>query len=464
MVSSSVDGPGPLQPIVGPALGLALRQWRPLLWIAVRVLVPAQLVSFLVPAISSAGGGAIVNGVLVPTEVAQAWTTAWLRLDGNRGEINVSVPIILVGAWVVALVVCLCVLVDRHAWRRAFRLWPAWAMLALLMAMATVLLLLAGFAASAAVGDPLNILAVLVLYGSGSLLLGRLALALPAIVIEQRASLVDALRRTRQLTRCLTFALGWPVAIGAGALPVLVLAAGVLTERALVGVWPGGSWVGGAVAAGVGGLLGGLALVAVVPVQAAVLACAFQSARQATSPEDATDPGQPVLATREPDPGQLLPQVGADRPWTRPGRRGRTAMTATVALLPALVSTGYVLANPHRVPVVSVTDAQEWIVSDPLAVGTVDGAVVIVDGMQIIRCHDPLCQGSESISLPCVDGGPLAPVDGGGMSCSIEAPLDAATVRADGTVIALRHGRRNELRLVWCRLTSARRCAWGGAT
>jgi hypothetical protein len=123
-------------------------------------------------------------------------------------------------------------------------------------------------------------------------------------------------------------------------------------------------------------------------------------------------------------------------------------------MVPSAIATGLVLTNPYRVPAVSVSPPQQWVLTDDLAVDTLsDGAVVIVDPHQIIRCLDLRCAATTGHGLPCLGGAPMTSIPGGGEGCSIEAPLSAATVRPDGTVVALLRGKHNDVRLMWCRLT-----------
>jgi hypothetical protein len=133
-------------------------------------------------------------------------------------------------------------------------------------------------------------------------------------------------------------------------------------------------------------------------------------------------------------------------------------------MVPSAIATGLVLTNPYRVPAVSVSPPQQWVLTDDLAVDTLsDGAVVIVDPHQIIRCLDLRCAATTGHGLPCLGGAPMTSIPGGGEGCSIEAPLSAATVRPDGTVVALLRGKHNDVRLMWCRLTANEMCEWGGA-
>jgi hypothetical protein len=78
-------------------------------------------------------------------------------------------------------------------------------------------------------------------------------------------------------------------------------------------------------------------------------------------------------------------------------------------------------------------------------------------------------ESDQIIALTHCDGSDLMPASMGrtadarhGMGTH-EAPLSVATVRPDGTMVALRQGEHNAVRLFWCRVTMARQCEWGGA-
>ena len=285
-------------------------------------------------------------------------------------------------------------------------------------------------------GGPVTVLTGLICaYG-----LARLALALPAMPVGGH-DLPGSLREAASVTRGRTLLNGTAL-IAVVVVPALAVA--VATRLAVpggdswVGSWIGdavGSWVGDAVWAGVAPLLGQLALLAAFPLQAAVLAGAYQVATATAA--DAATAAPPVDTSTEPlSEGQ--PELA---PTLRPVRWVRAAGVALLMVVPAVVHPAAVLANPRGLPVATMARPEVGFSSRPPALTVLsDGTVATVDNMQVGLCLEAHCSNVDLMSMPCLAGAEPQPAGAGARSCPIEAPLDAADITADGRLLALTRG------------------------
>jgi len=432
--------------VVGLAVDVAFRHWWRLLLAMVPVLVVARLGYFWLEA---ATGVAIVNGRLTAKEPSPHL----FRFDvtGASAEVHLTAsPTLSLGWWLAVLAALPIVnavataappVPVRVCWRRVVSRLPALAALALLLfAGVFVLASVAGLVASW-LGSPLFAAAVA---AAGAPLMAPLALAVPAVLVEHR-SLATALHRGIEVTRSRWWSIGLALLVGIVIIPGAVLWVARIVERADVSV---GGPTTNAVLAGLCGALASAMVLAIVPLQPAMLALTFLWARDRLA-----------LDGVEPEAQR------ADRPMAQPVRLNGAVMMALAlaALLPAATETTHVLWNPHHLPV--VTEEPFSVANRPIATtARSDGRPAFVFAQDITQCLDAQCSGVRSVSLPCVDGAEMQPMGDGARSCSIEAPLAAATLRPDGTLVGVRHELPNRLRLLHCRVTDEQQCEWGGAT
>jgi hypothetical protein len=134
---------------------------------------------------------------------------------------------------------------------------------------------------------------------------------------------------------------------------------------------------------------------------------------------------------------------------------------------PAMVGPAAVLANPRELPVATTARPEAGFSARPLDLTVLtDGTVATVDDMQVGLCFEAHCASVGLMSMPCLDGEQPKPIGESGRSCQIEAPLKAADITPDGTLLALTRGRGNAARFFWCRIDHDApdgQCRWGGA-
>jgi len=490
-------------------------RWPVLLAVAGLTLGPAVTATTIVDVLA-ARGDAIVNGALISYGEPTVWTRVVLTAASGAAQARVSVPILVVLAWFIGLATTLPILAGRPvrtAWRRVPP--TEWLALGALLAALTLVGLQAAVAAAGHLGAPAGWLtAALWTYG-----LARLALALPAM-------LVDGRRLPKALRHVVVARHGHAATVAL--IVVTVVAPAVILALLGPGITPTGrTWVGNMLWSGVASLLEYLILLLALPAQATGLLAAYRAARPAKTPastDGQESPGDPepstVDSTAAGRPGRrserdappsddleltvtvhdLASPFGAGygptaRPGTAPlwvaevmapGRRRPDARTedpapvgarpsrrwlgfAAVAVLsvgPAAVGPALLLINPNNLPVLTVARPEAGFAARPLTMAVLDdGTVVSVGPTQAALCRDPHCTDLDLLTMPCVDGVPPAPTGAATPSCRTEGPVAAADVTPDGTLLALSYHDR-DVRLFWCRLepTEDGQCRWGGAT
>jgi hypothetical protein len=488
-------------------------RWPALLAVAGLTLGPAVAATTLVEVLENRPG-AIINGSIVSDDDFTLWTRVVLSTTSGPAQVRVSVPLLVALAWFIGLGIALRVLAGHSmwtAWRRV-RL-AEWVTLGALLAVLALLGLHASVAVAGHLGGPLGgLTAGLWTYG-----LARLALALPAMLVDGR-HLSVALRHA-------VFARGGHASTSALILVTVAFPA-VLLALLEPGIMPTGrTWVADVWSAVVS-LLEYLILVGTLPLQAAGLLGAYRAARPAAKTPASTDgqesPGDPEPSTvdstaagrlgrrseRDAPPSDdleltvtvhdLASPFGAGygptaRPGTAPlwvaevmapGRRRPDARTedpaparpsrrwlgigavALLSVVPAAVGPALLLINPNNLPVMTVARPEAGFATRPLTMAVLsDGTVVSVGPTQAALCRDAHCTDLELLTMPCVDGAPPAPEGAAMRSCRTEGPVAAADVTPDGTLLALGY-RGRDVRLFWCRLepTEDGQCRWGGAT
>jgi hypothetical protein len=433
--------PSPL----GPALDLLRRRWPALIGITVVVMVPALLATSLVEALAPRGLATIINGRLVPNGLTTSWTRLSLSAGTGDARVDLAVPVLVVAGWFVALAASMPVLAGasfRAAWWRTANRLIEWVLLVALLAFTSAIgffgLTLIYQSFPGAFSLVAGIVGVVGLYG-----LIRLALALPAMLIDGHG-LVAAVRRAFAVTRGRALPDGATLVLAGIGAPALLLFLAHAAARALAG-HAGGSWVGDVLWVGVGSVVEHLALVVAIPLQAVVLAGGYLFL---AGPAEAGAPA--ASSVRAP--------------------RLRAAGILLLVAAPALVTSAVVVANPYHVPAVSTGRAEVGF-SGPLAMTVLaDGTTAAATDMQVGLCRGPRCARSDAVGVPCVNGTQPTPLGAnaspGGRGCSIEAPVVAADITPDGTLLALVRGPNNSARFYWCRLVPNhdQQCAWGGAT
>ena len=488
-------------------------RWPVLLAVAGLTLGPAVTATTIVDVLA-ARGDAIVNGALISYGEPTVWTRVVLTAASGAAQARVSVPILVVLAWFIGLATTLPILAGRPvrtAWRRVPP--TEWLALGALLAALTLVGLQAAVAAAGHLGAPAGWLtAALWTYG-----LARLALALPAM-------LVDGRRLPKALRHVVVARHGHAATVAL--IVVTVVAPAVILALLGPGITPTGrTWVGNMLWSGVASLLEYLILLLALPAQATGLLAAYRAV-QAAAPAPAAstnrphhDPTTSTVDGNAPDgPGEASPAadglgltvtvhdltdappmaghhrgsaVGvidvvtvrtaaperrpsdvqpADAAPTRPRSAPRWLWLTAVPLLtivPAVAGPAMLLANPNRLPVLTVARPEAGLVMRPLTFDVLDdGSVVIVDTSHAARCRDEHCTDVDLLSMPCIGGARPAPEGTATRGCPTVGPIRAADVTSDGTLLALVHDPDQTVRLFWCQLepTDDGQCRWGGQT
>ena len=222
-----------------------------------------------------------------------------------------------------------------------------------------------------------------------------------------------------------------------------------------------------------------MALLVVFPLQVAILAATYQVATSAAPANEVTSAGpdpDSILSNEKPgeaalsmdDRGLTVRAEGGDElrvpadapvaaltPARMLARWVRVGGVALLMVAPPVVGAAAVMANPRGLPAATVARPEAGFSSRPLDLTVLaDGTVATVDAMQIGLCSNADCANVGLVSMPCLGGGEPVSMGEGVRGCSIEAPLAAADITPDGTLLALNRGQGNTARFFWCRMTA----------